>query len=408
MTEGARDNSRLGHSAHRTPDQEPERDSSANPDRPRRSWVAIVTGLAVAVGIIGVAVAALGAQTPFQQVVGTGLLIEAAAAMCGALLGFLFGIPRSRQRPTPDDGADANPANLRRYEVNTNLEQISDWLTKILVGVGLVQIGAIGSRLGDLIDTAAAGMGSSTSLAGALLVYSLTAGFLGGYLVTRTVLTQTFSRYDALLLRVNVVEQRAARAEEVSTRVAVDVQALAAVDTVLAGEEDAHDEQALLNLFRTANPSILAQIYARASSLRRANWRESKDVMARCIPVFRALCQNDTARRYHRNYGQLGFALKDQQDPDWIGAEKALTDAIAIRDATGVSGFRLYEFNRALCRIARDTSKARTEPTLRQQIIADLKEAQSNSTIRRSGLIERDQSITSWLARNGLELSELA
>ena len=65
---------------------------------------------------------------------GVGLGVAAAATAVGAFLGFLFGIPRTLQgntTPGPDEIAD--------YRPNTNLEQISDWLTKILVGVGLVK-----------------------------------------------------------------------------------------------------------------------------------------------------------------------------------------------------------------------------------------------------------------------------
>ena len=46
-----------------------------------------------------------------------------AALASGALLGFLFGVPRVQQ--SVDDGADAP---RYRLTVNTNLEQISDWL----------------------------------------------------------------------------------------------------------------------------------------------------------------------------------------------------------------------------------------------------------------------------------------
>jgi len=54
-------------------------------------------------------------------------------------IGFLFGIPRVLQRDvlTPNDYTDRDNYIQR---VNTNLEQISDWLIKIIVGLGLVQL----------------------------------------------------------------------------------------------------------------------------------------------------------------------------------------------------------------------------------------------------------------------------
>lgn len=63
-------------------------------------------------------------------------LIASASFLAGGLVGFLFGIPRAVQGSTAPSGAT-------QYQANTNLEQVSDWLTKIIVGVGLVQIGRV-------------------------------------------------------------------------------------------------------------------------------------------------------------------------------------------------------------------------------------------------------------------------
>src|SRR5438552_685547 len=56
----------------------------------------------------------------------------------GVVTGFLFGIPRVLQGT--DSGAEATAHTPYQQRVNTNLEQISDWLTKIIVGLGLVQL----------------------------------------------------------------------------------------------------------------------------------------------------------------------------------------------------------------------------------------------------------------------------
>ncbi len=104
---------------------------------------------------------------------GVAMLIGLAAAMIGGLLGFLFGLPRITAEPaaqsvapsaagtpapaaaTPSNeiaGAPTGPpvaaipqttvtVSLRRHnwQTSTNLAEISDWLTKIIVGVGLVE-----------------------------------------------------------------------------------------------------------------------------------------------------------------------------------------------------------------------------------------------------------------------------
>ena len=79
----------------------------------------------------------------------------------GAALGFLFGIPKvlqgSNTGPAESSAPAGPPATTRnnvtgatapaastpftyQQRVNTNLEEISDWLTKIIVGVGLIQL----------------------------------------------------------------------------------------------------------------------------------------------------------------------------------------------------------------------------------------------------------------------------
>jgi hypothetical protein len=66
-----------------------------------------------------------------------------AAFAIGSLLGFLFGLPRYSE-PTKDNkpSARTNPdgaaGTLRGVVPNTNLERIMDWLTTLIVGLGLV------------------------------------------------------------------------------------------------------------------------------------------------------------------------------------------------------------------------------------------------------------------------------
>jgi CheY-like chemotaxis protein len=128
----------------------------------------------------------------------------------GGIVGFLFGIPRVLQ----DDNApnaevneneeNKDPANTSkpfyRMQVNTNLEQISDWLTKIIVGVGLIEMRRIPELLNSLSGFLAAGLGERSAetqtLAAAIIVYFVVVGFLGGYLITRIYLAQAFSRAD--------------------------------------------------------------------------------------------------------------------------------------------------------------------------------------------------------------------
>jgi hypothetical protein len=123
-----------------------------------------------------------------------GSIVAVAAFAVGAIVGFLFGIPRQLQR----DGAAA-PAQGGLL-VNTNLEQISDWLTKIIVGVGLVQVGSLASGLSSLADDVPlAGRESDQAFALALIVYGLVDGFLIGYVWTRLELSAKLALADTVL-----------------------------------------------------------------------------------------------------------------------------------------------------------------------------------------------------------------
>jgi hypothetical protein len=123
-----------------------------------------------------------------------GAIVFGAAFGVGAIIGFLFGIPRRIQREGVETAAGAG------LSVNTNLEQISDWLTKIIVGVGLVEIGSIAGGLNSVAE----GIELSTSanaktFALALIVYSLVDGFLLAYVWTRVELSAQLNLADRQL-----------------------------------------------------------------------------------------------------------------------------------------------------------------------------------------------------------------
>jgi hypothetical protein len=65
---------------------------------------------------------------------------------------------------------------------NTNLEQISDWLTKVLVGVGLADIGRIKATIGQIVTSMEPILGSRSVGGGIAGVSVLSAYFFGGFL----------------------------------------------------------------------------------------------------------------------------------------------------------------------------------------------------------------------------------
>jgi hypothetical protein len=123
------------------------------------------------------------------------LLVGGAALASGALLGFVFGIPRA----VPETAStQVNSQWERLYQVNTNLEQISDWLTKIIVGIGLVELAKIPPKFMKLAEYVANAFTPSipSSLAAVAVMYFAISGFLGTYLWTRLLLTLEFTRAD--------------------------------------------------------------------------------------------------------------------------------------------------------------------------------------------------------------------
>lgn len=163
------------------------------------------------------------------QVAGVGLLAAGATWLVGVVVGFLFGIPHIRQgetssslkssstpsapnapAPSLQDKAhiESQPSGLDdgtddRYRANTNLEQVSDWLTKIIVGVGLTKLSVIPRKLEGLAYYIAAGMRTGTSVspsqepfALAICLYFSSCGFLFGFLWARLYLGRAFRFAD--------------------------------------------------------------------------------------------------------------------------------------------------------------------------------------------------------------------
>lgn len=114
--------------------------------------------------------------------------------------------------PTAGSAAAGNPLRGWEYQPNTNLEQISDWLTKILVGVGLVQIRPIGDKLFAVAGGVASALrdhGANRSFALALILFYAVAGFLLGYLWTRLYLPGAFRDADQELAEIKSIATQA-------------------------------------------------------------------------------------------------------------------------------------------------------------------------------------------------------
>jgi hypothetical protein len=294
-------------------------------------------------------------------------LISLASACLGTLLGFTFAIPRALQ--SNDVRQDSKYA---RYIANTNFEQISDWLTKILVGISLVQIGKLPAALGDLGRTLKPMLGNSDIGAGigvAMCLSATVAAFLLSYLWTRITFTW-------------VLEATGREIEDtvkavVEDRENNDAEALLLVQQQLSGTANV-SAQTLADALKRASKTVLVQAYSLADLQRRSTWQNGpREEHDRVVPVFQALAKCDPELKDQVLYGSLGFALKDQANPDLAAAIDALTTAI---DTPGPKrGLELYHWNRALCRIKieKDQGPRLVDPTLDALIKPDLVAAKS-------------------------------
>jgi hypothetical protein len=148
--------------------------------------------------IIALGLVAVGIECG-KQLAPRGLILAAACLAAGFLAGFLFGIPKVLQgdRTQPPNPVPSPAAYRQR--VNTNLEEISDWLTKIIVGLGLYELKRIPAWVGALARVFASSFQRPDQEEGVLaaaIVFFLICGFLLGYLVTRLYLQGALGRAD--------------------------------------------------------------------------------------------------------------------------------------------------------------------------------------------------------------------
>jgi hypothetical protein len=149
------------------------------------AWLVASPAVALLAVLVYAGADHFGKGSNFGSVTAVGLAAGSAALASGALLGFLFGVPKALEQPK----------STGLLATNTNLDQITEWLTKILVGLGLVQLGKVShgvSRLASSLEPGLGGTPGAKAFATALLIYSAVDGFLIGYLWARIVLSERF------------------------------------------------------------------------------------------------------------------------------------------------------------------------------------------------------------------------
>lgn len=148
-----------------------------------------------ALGIIAYSTKAIDpdatAELSFRGILAAGLFTSMAALAIGIFIGFIFGVPRQAQ---------ADGINNGTFSSNTNLEQISDWLTKILVGITLTQISQIPDQIHILGKSLRPSLGNDDTaeiIGITYCIFFVTVGFLMGYLWTRIYFRQMLEKAES-------------------------------------------------------------------------------------------------------------------------------------------------------------------------------------------------------------------
>jgi tetratricopeptide (TPR) repeat protein len=331
--------------------------------------------------------------------VGLGFMAAGAAWLSGSLMGFLFGIPHAREgitepkritekKEAPED-IDYRDEEASRYKPSTSLEQISDWLTKIIVGVGLTQLNKIPGKLDGLATYIATGMGPDSAnkpFALAILIYFTVCGFLFGFLWSKLYMMKAFAEAETLR-----------RLEEIKSQLDFDTEAVNLVSRQLAPDTPEVAVGALKKAIEKASRATRAAIFDKAKEARNAPGA-TDDARFRSGPIFRALVSLDIDNYDHESHAQLGAILQDMGKLE--DSVQEFTQAIQIRNRRGRTGWTYYDFRRALGRIRLDEGKPSSQET-KDQILADLRAAYKDPK-RREDFEKRKGDIQNWLSKNGL------
>ena len=158
--------------------------------------IGIITGFFFGSIVIGVIALILFVDPCKNGVVavGYGLLLAGGTVGSAFLVGFLFGMPRvvaeQQERRNAHSGA---------VRASANLEQISDWLTKIIVGIGIAEFPSVLTKTKDIFNyidaTHILGKGSPSL---GVIFYFAPPGFLLGYFYARTFFTRLFGEVNGL------------------------------------------------------------------------------------------------------------------------------------------------------------------------------------------------------------------
>ena len=118
---------------------------------------------------------------------------------------------------------------MRAYRPSTNLEQVADWLTKVLIGIGIAEATAIAAGLDSFLDDQVVptfdGAPGGYVISLSLVLVGVVTGFLIGWIAASFYLTRALSDLDSALAALDVAAEQIAERDPAA---AEDIRSIAA------------------------------------------------------------------------------------------------------------------------------------------------------------------------------------
>lgn len=294
------------------------------------------------------------------------------------------------------NGNSGNTRNKIDFKPSTNLEQIADWLTKIIVGVGLIEIHKIIVKfnelciaLGAILSTYSKGHNGALVVGSCIVLFSIF-GFLLVYLWTHIYLLkiQNSLNKDDISSTINTILENA----DSNDKHAID---LANKQLTLKDGEPKISVDELVEAFKDASKSVLSTIFFKAVLIRKQNWNkpDTKFTIENTINIFKALITLDVNFEVPENFAELGFVLKDQRVPDYKNAIMNFDETIKrFKTNDNITNRSMIYFNRAFCKIKLNKDK--------ESILDDLAEAIKKQNVKE--IVADDQDIRDWKTHNNI------
>lgn len=177
----------------------------------------------------------------------TFLTVAGASLAGGAAIGFLFGFPRAEKYRFNKASDAEHKLTANSYSDNTNLEEVSDWLTKIIVGLTLIKLNTIIAWLNQSAH-AIAGVYACNSPHSQYAFYVFGYCIIIIYFLTGAGLFYVWARTN---LSIIFTRSREEQLQEANVRLVKEVQALANDQLLKINENLDSQEQKPSDDFRT-------------------------------------------------------------------------------------------------------------------------------------------------------------